>query len=340
MMNRNLRVFFGVLFLSVCIIPTGSVVAYQDTGTLLPELSSVTDISSEIGQNEMKSQDLTEFLLKDHQLIEDVWGGNTTTSNNENKRLYHIDHVKYLYDNGNLFFYGKILGDGGSLPIYKVEVNSSHGYVINGIDFDLPIKDIENEMSKYGYELNYEKSWSDSLTRGYVAESICNSGIYGIFEIVLTDEGNKVESASYEVPRNMYMGSVASIEDEYDLAAFLGSSMEKVCNKLPDVSLVHEAGQIVAENQAFRMEGDIPENGDYQDAIVSCIELKDTDSLYTLWGITYEMEKRANWDEINSILAEKGLSPEGGSGEYFDADENLFDVFGHRFMCTRMSSYT
>ena len=200
----------------------------------------------------------------------------------------------------------------GKELVTSISITGSSKYSVEGITTNLSEEDFQRRVTELGYSVPvkemgntyYENSHGRRVSRRMNAE-------------------NSAVTISMSLSRQEYLASPSDMKDENDLASYMGCIIEDVTREFPNIQLYVEEQQVIAENEYMVFSGTPAENGVITDSIITRIWLKEKDGPYKIYGVAANM----GMEEQMKTLEETGLAYEGGSGEYLDAERNIFDCY-------------
>ena len=119
---------------------------------------------------------------------------------------------------------------------------------------------------------------------------------------------------------DVYKASPQIVTESKDLAGYIGKTLQEAMNSFPELTIEQKDGSVwgILEGAKLQIEGnaDRPE-----EARIECAYLdRERPSDYCIYGIGIDTDPERAEEILNSI----GLFYDGGSGEYSDAEGNVF----------------
>ncbi len=124
-----------------------------------------------------------------------------------------------------------------------------------------------------------------------------------------------------------YKAYPAGVTDKYDLAGYMGRTLNDVKAVFPEMTITSTENGKVGLLDGGYVGIDDPIGSEASDSI-TYVQLEKRKSLFTIYGVSGDM----SGGTIEAVLGNKGMFYDGGSGEYSDADDNIFDTYSLRLL--------
>ena len=176
-------------------------------------------------------------------------------------------------------------------------------------------------------------TWDDTKINDYVKEKQWSERNPG-FGNYVTSDGDLIEWSKQGNDSgglflvctwdpHVYKASPSIVTESKDLAGYIGKPMREAIKAFPELAIEQNEGSVlgILNGAKLRAEGDV-ENPEEARIVEADLDIE-TPSDYCIYGVNIDTDPEKKEGILNSI----GLFYDGGSGEYSDAEGNVFYTY-------------